>query len=249
MRHPRSVIFFAMFAAAAVSAPSQAQQNFYRTLKESVPSITTAGSASTEVVPDVATLTFAVETERPNAADAARENARAGQATVADIKAQGIESKDIKTVAMTLLPVFDETLDANGRVAKRTRRGFAARTAFSVRLRDISRVGALAAELIDKGANSFEGIDFDVSQREARYEALRGEAARDALRKANNYVNGLGVKLGRVLEVTTQPQEPRALPMAAPRLAAAREAGTPISIEPGVETLRAEVQVVWEIAQ
>lgn len=74
-----------------------------------------------------------------------------------------------------------------------------------MRIRDITKAGALAGQLIDKGANSFEGIAFDFSQKEAKYDGLRGDAVRDALRKANSYVNGVGIKLGRVLEIATQP--------------------------------------------
>jgi uncharacterized protein YggE len=57
---------------------------------------------------------------------------------------------------------------------------------------------------MDKGANRFEGIEFDYTQKEAKFDALRGDAVRDALRKANSYVNGLGLKLGPVLEIAKQ---------------------------------------------
>jgi hypothetical protein len=89
----------------------------------SVPSITTNGVASTEVVPDIATISLGVETERPKAADAARDNALAAQAIVGEIKAQGIEARDIKTLSVTLAPVYDGIQDANGYVTKRTLRG------------------------------------------------------------------------------------------------------------------------------
>ena len=61
---------------------------------------------------------------------------------------------------------------------------------------------------MDKGANSFEGIEFDYTQKEAKYDALCGDAVRDALREANSYVNGLGLKLGRILEIATQAPYP-----------------------------------------
>ncbi len=47
------------------------------TLKDTVPSITTTGEASVDVVPNIAILSLGVETERPTAADAANENAKA----------------------------------------------------------------------------------------------------------------------------------------------------------------------------
>ena len=218
--------------------------------KNSVPTITTNGVASTEVVPDIATISLAVDTERPHAADAARDNARAAQAIVGEIKAQGIEAKDIKTLSITLAPVYDEVHDANGNVTKRSLRGYAAHNSLSVRTRDIPKAGVLAGQLMDKGANSFDGIEFDYTQKEAKYDALRGDAVRDALHKANSYVNGLGIKLGRVLEIATQIPYPAPAGMSPKMLGAAkREAVVAVPVEPGSEVLRTEVRVTWELAQ
>ncbi len=217
-------------------------------LKNAVPSIATNGVASTEVVPDLATISLAVDTERPNAADAARDNARAAQAVVGEIKAQGIEVRDIKTLSVTLLPVYDEVPDNSGRL-KRTLRGYIARNSLSVRIRDIAKAGVLVGKLMDKGANSFAGIEFDDTQKEAKYDALRGDAVRDALRKANSYVKGLGLKLGRVLEIATQVPYPVPAGMSPKTLSATQHEAAAVPVEPGVETLRVEVQVTWELAQ
>lgn len=218
-------------------------------LKNSVPSIATSGVASAEVVPDIATISLGVETERPNAADAARDNARAAQAIIGEIKAQGIEARDVKTLSVTLSPVYDEIRDANGRLTKRTLRGYIARNGLNVRVKDIAKAGTLARQLIDKGANNFEGIEFDYTEKEQKYDVLRGDAVRDALRKANSYADGLGLKLGRVLEIATQ--QPYSATAMAPKMMAAapREAAAVIPIEPGVLTLHIEVQVTWELAQ
>lgn len=219
-------------------------------LKNSVPSIATSGVASAEVVPDIATLSLGVETERPNAADAARENARAAQAIIGEIKAQGIEAKDVRTVSVTLSPVYDESRDANGRLTKRTLRGYIARNGLSVRVKDIAKAGTLARQLIDKGANNFDGIEFDYAQKEQKYDVLRGDAVRDALRKANSYADGLGLKLGRVLEIATQPPSPLTTAMVPRMMAAApHETAAVIPVEPGVQTLQIEVQVTWELVQ
>lgn len=241
--------FIAALALGIGAPAAHAQQQFYPSLKDSVSSITTTGVASMEVVPDIATISIGVDTERPKAADAARENARAAQAVVGEIKAQGIEAKDIQTLSITLSPVYGETTDANGRV-KRTLRGYLASNSLSVRIKDITKAGALAGQLMDKGANSFEGTAFDFSQKEAKYDGLRGDAVRDALRKANSYVNGVGIKLGRVLEIATQPPETAPVAMSPRVLAAApRGASAAIPVEPGAQTLRTEVQVTWELAQ
>ncbi|WP_036255601.1 SIMPL domain-containing protein [Methylocapsa acidiphila] len=218
-------------------------------LKDAVPSLTTVGTASAEVVPDIATISLGVETERPTAAEAASENARAAQAIIGEIKAQGIDPRDVRTVAVTLSPVYDETNDSNGRLTKRTLRGYVARNDLRIRVRQIDKAGALAQKLMEKGANSFGGVEYDHEQKELKYDALRGEAIRDALRRATSYVNGLGVRLGRVLEIAAPPYSGGPPQAASFAKAAPREAASAVPIEPGVLTLRTEVSVTWELAQ
>jgi uncharacterized protein len=251
LRFPLPLARFPFIAALALAIGTQlnvAHSQPFLPLRDSVPTITTNGVASAEVVPDIATISLGVDTERPTAAAAARDNARAAQAIIAEIKAQGIETKDIRTISVTLAPVYDEVTDANGRT-KQTLRGYNAHNSLSVRVREIEKAGILAGQLMDKGADSFGGIEFDYTQKEAKYDALRGDAVRDALRKANSYVSGLGLKLGRVLEIATQPPEPVAPGIAGMSQRVAARAAAVIPVEPGAETLRTEVQVTWELAQ
>ncbi|MGQ0443603.1 MAG: SIMPL domain-containing protein [Beijerinckiaceae bacterium] len=252
LRFPPPLARLAFIASLPLAIPAQmnsAHAQQVLSLKDSVPTITTNGVASSEVVPDIATISLGVDTERPNAANAARDNARAAQAIISQIKAQGIETKDIKTESVTLAPVYDVVTGANGRT-KQTLRGYNAHNSLSVRVREIAKAGILAGQLMDNGANSFGGITFDYTQKEAKYDALRGDAVRDALRKANSYINGLGLKLGRVLEIATNLPYPVPVGLPPRTLGAAqRESAAAVPVEPGVETLRTEVQITWELVQ
>lgn len=217
-------------------------------LKDSVPHITVVGHASTEVVPDIAILSVAVVTEKAKADEAAAENARTAQALVAEIKAQGIDTRDVATRSVTLSPDYVEESDAT-RPVKPVLRGYIARTSIAVRVRAIDKAGALARKLIDMGANELEGVDFAYQHEAEAYDKLRDQAMRDALRQANAYLAAVGVKLGRVLEIS--PLEAGA-PSGAPFAAEARVARPPeasIPIEPGTITLQTDVQVTWELTQ
>jgi uncharacterized protein YggE len=237
-------------ASSVASASAQATYPVIGPLRDVLPSITTTGTASVEVAPDIATILIGVVTERPKAADAARENAAAAQAVVAEIKAQGIDGKDIKTRSVALVPAYDETRDDDGRASRRVLRGYSARNDLGVRIRQIGKVGDLVARWIDKGANRIDAIEFDVEQKEARYEALRVEAVRDALRKAQSYVTGLGIRLGRVLSIAPPSIGPLAPPQAVAMARSQSQDGpVAVPVEPGVQTLRTEVQVTWELAQ
>jgi uncharacterized protein len=242
---------FAVLAALALAPAAGLRAQEIMTLKDTLPSITTTGEASVEVIPNIAILSLGVETERPTAADAANENAKASAAVVADVKAQGIDPRDIATQGVTLEPVYDETRDANGRVTKRTLRGYRARNDLTVKVRQIEKTGALAQQWIAKGANAFGGVEFDYDQKDAKYDALRGDAVRDALRKATSYTNGLGIRLGRILAIATPGggyARPTGAAMSA-RAAPKEAESVAIPIEPGVQTLSVEVAVSWELAQ
>ncbi len=248
-------VFFRAFLICLALASTTSAQAQEASLKAQTPHITTTGTAHAEVVPDLAILTFAVVTERPTANAAATDNATAAQAVIAEVKAQGIEAKDIRTASVTLSPVYDESRDLNGRIIKRTLRAYQARNGYEVRLRALDKAGSLARQLIEKGANNFGGIQFEIEHPEARLKPLQAEAVKDALAQAENYVSALGLKLGRVIEIAPPgegaPYQAMRAKHAMPMAAAAPEAEPQvvIPIEPGIQTLETSVTVTWELAQ
>lgn len=240
------VALLAAGLAACALAPAAAQEE---RPKSHLPSMTVSAEAVREVVPDIAILRLSVSTERPTASAAAEETARGSQAVLAEIRAQGLDARDLKT-AVTVSPVFDEQRGLQGQTVKRTLRGYVARNALTIRLSDTARAGALARTLIDKGANGFEGIQFVVGDDQGVMDALRVQATRDAARRAKLYAEAAGVRLGRVLTIDPDPDQFRGagdLPMRAGSTAGGGVT-TVIPVEPGVERLSARVSVTWEIA-
>jgi len=251
--HHLSLACLMMFPIATL--PSAAQAQDVLSLKDQLPHITATGTAHADVVPDLAIISFSVVMERPAATAAASDNATAAQAVIGELKAQGIEAKDIRTVSVTLSPVYDESRDLNGHLVKRTLRAYSARNGLEVRVRAIDKAGALARQLIEKGANNFSGISFEIEHPETKLKALQAEAMKNALSNAESYTNALNLKLGRVLEIAPPGgdmrfnAEPRArLAMPAP-MAAEPASSAPIPIEPGIQTLETSVTVTWELAQ
>lgn len=220
-------------------------------LKDSVPSITVMGHARMEIVPNMAVLSLAVVTERPHATDAAADNARAAQDLIENIKTQGIDAKDIQTVSVTLDPIYDEDRDANGHLLKRILRGYQARTGMTVRVHAIDKAGVLARQLIDKGANEFQGIVFDSDEKEAAFAKLRGEAMQDALNKAKAYVAPVELRLARILQIAPFDSDRDKL-VARYAMDSGGLGATPapasIPIEPGTLILETQVQVTWEVS-
>src|SRR5581483_10725300 len=119
--------------------------------------------------------------------------------------------------------------------------GFQATNQVTVKLRDPTRISTIIDRLVTAGANNIGGIDFRVSDPGKAIDKVRGEAIRDARRKAELYAEAAGRKLGRVVTVTEgggggyRPP----LPMA--------RAGAAVPVMTGEETLSVSVTVTFEL--
>ena len=208
-----------------------------------VPTITVEGVATREVVPDTATIRLGVVTERPTAAEAARDNARTARMLVDDVKANGVEDRDIATTEATLEAVYEAR---NGAGTSKFR-AFRASNLVQIRIRNLGTAGDLAARLIDKGANALRGIEFTLSDPQPVLDALRADATRDARRKAALYADAAQVRLGAVLEIRpdgeSAPYADRRLKMEA--LAPAPSQSVPL--QAGSQTLEARVSITWRL--
>ena len=211
------------------------------------PSITVNGEASEDVRPDMALITFEVSAERPAAADAASEDARAVSAVIDALKGSGIDAKDIATVGASLNPVFSEQRDPKTNLLLRSVvTGYRAHNEVRVKMRDIERAGAVIGAAVQNGA-LYNGLSYDLSDRQARQDALRGKAAANAAHRAALYAEGLNLKVGALRSLNATGE--RAEPMFAPKMFAAAAPGpAALQIEPGTITLSETVTATFDIA-
>ena len=219
-------------------------------LKDSVPSISVVGEASAEVAPDRATLRFGVTTERNTAAEAAAENARIVAVLLAELNALGVGDADVQTQIVTLEPVTTEERDTKGKVTL-ARKFFRARNALAARVKPIDKAGEIITRLISKGANSFDGIDYDFADPAAKLNELRTGAVRDARTRAEAYAKGVELKLSRVLEIRPVDEPfPIAQPFGAAKGAMAEAAAAPPTpVRPGTQRLTARASVTWALSR
>ncbi len=213
--------------------------------KFSIPSITVAGTASISLKPDIATLSLGVTDERPIAADAAAQVAKLSTTVVAHLKTMGIDPADIKTENLTLAPKLETERDQKtSAVTKRTITGYEASHILRVRIRDITRTGAIVSGVVANGANNYRRIDFELSDRDAQADKIRAKAVSDAKRKAALYASGANMKLGRLLAIDVD----------ADRIDGQADLTTPreakiiaIPVEPGLVRIDAMIKATWEL--
>jgi uncharacterized protein len=155
--------------------------------------ISVSGEGKVSAVPDIASLSFGVQTGRQTTAQAAMEKLSNDMNAVMDaIKAKGIEEKDIRTESLNLFPAYD--WDEGTRVDK----GFEASQSLRVKVRDLAKIGDVLTAATSAGANQAGGVNFTIDEPEDLQNEARDEAIANAKEKAEELADELGVKLGKL---------------------------------------------------
>jgi uncharacterized protein YggE len=199
--------------------------------------ITVSATGTAEAEPDQARITSGVATEAPNAREALTGNNEAMNKVVAELKAKGIDGKDIQTASFTVEPVIDYK---DGQPQKI--RGYRVSNQVIVVVRDLGTLGTVLDDLVTAGANQVQGLSFEVSKAETLKDEARKDAIANALRRAKLLAAAAGAEVGQVLQISEETSSDGPIRYAAPRFAKAQAS---VPIERGTSTLEARVTTTW----
>ncbi|GJD48114.1 26 kDa periplasmic immunogenic protein [Methylobacterium crusticola] len=209
--------------------------------------LSVTGRASREVAPDFATVEVAVESRGPSPAAALDQNS-AGARKVIDLAREfGIGAADLSTAAISLRPLTRTVRDPNGQV-REVPDGYQAGNAVTVRVRDLSRLGALVRRVLDGGADRIGGIGFGLADPARAENEARAAAVRDALRQAETLAEAAGVRLGRIEAIVSPPRSDEGPVRPSARAFAAKAGAPAVPVEPGTLDVSAAVEVTWTLA-
>ncbi len=170
---------------------------------ETVPprQITVNGESTLQVPPELATITLGVTEEAEEAAAAMAAVSQSMGAVITRLKEGGIAAEDMQTQQISMRPVWsqDRSYDSSGR---REITGFEASNTLMVRVRDLDGLGPVLDKVLAAGANRFQGLSFGVSDPAAVIDQIRGEAVKDAIRKAQQLADAAGMELGPVRSIS-----------------------------------------------
>jgi uncharacterized protein YggE len=203
-----------------------------------------SGEGAVAAAPDFARLTLGVTSAGKNAGEAMAANAKAANALVSLIKAEGVGGPDIQTSDVSISPIFAQSLPAQASAPTIT--GYSVSNNVTVIVRDIPRLGPLLDKAVAAGANSIYGIGFGHNDPGALLDKARPLAVADAKRKAEIYASAGGATIGRLMVLTEEAQAPR--PVAFARAFAAG-AAAPTPIEAGEDKLTVTVTARFELPQ
>lgn len=159
------------------------------------PIVAVSGEGKEYAVPDIAEVSFGVETGRQKtAADAMKILREKMNAVVDAVKKAGVEDKDIQTQNLSLSPAYDYE------EGKRIDRGFEANQSLRVKVRDTEKIGTVLEAAVSNGSNQVGGVNFTIDDPEVLRASAREKAIKDAKEKAKLLASQLGKRLGRLRE-------------------------------------------------
>lgn len=202
--------------------------------------ITMTGHGEVRAAPDMATVNAGVTTAAPTAAAAlSADNARMNQMFDA-LRKMGIPDRDIQTSGFSVSPQY-----TNGE-ANNPRRltGYQVSNEVSVRLDDVTRVGAALDTLVGAGTNQMNGVSFDIATPAPLLEKARTQAIADARMRAQTYARAAGVTLGPIVSISEGGGE---VPRPMFRLERVVVTGSRVPVAAGEQSVAADVTVVWDI--
>ena len=191
--------------------------------------------------PDMATLNLEIVTQAPQAQAASEENARQAEALLAAVKKLLGPKEKIQTLGYRVDPVYQTEKDK-----PRTIAAYQASHRLQVKLLEVNKLGPVIDTAMKNGANRLEGPFWSNS----RQEELLQQAAVLALNRGRDLAQALaqasGLKIRRVVKISTSHPLPRPMAGEGVMRAAAAPAATPIEVKD--QKFISHIQAVFELA-
>ncbi len=236
----------ALAIAGALSMPALAQEN---SMTKQPARIVVTGEGSMTMAPDMAVLNLAVLREAKTARDAMTANNEAMSKVLDAMKTAGVEDRDLQTGGLSIQPRYVYPDDKNG-LKQPTITGYSVTNSLTVRVRDLSKVGAVLDQSVTLGVNQGGDLSFVNDNPASTINEARKRAVADAVAKAKTLADAAGVGLGPVLEISEQGCPPMPSPIARAQfkaMAAAPADAVPVAA--GENSYDVTVNLVFEIKQ
>jgi uncharacterized protein YggE len=210
--------------------------------------ILTEGMAEVTGQNDSANISLAVVTDGENLEHISSENAGTTKGVIQAIKALNIKDLKLKTSN------YRVTLQKDHKVQPPKIKGYEVHNAIEVTLEGFEpehlskHVSNIVGKALDSGANSIDRIQFYIKDKEPLEKEALTQATQEAMERARTLAQAAGVKLKRILSLSTHPIHipPGPLMFGAGVMKAEAAAVAP-PIEIGESQVRVQVSVAYEI--
>ncbi|MBO5998670.1 MAG: SIMPL domain-containing protein [Lachnospiraceae bacterium] len=158
--------------------------------------VTAGGEGIVYDTPDLADITFSIQTEDKTASAAQEKNNETVDAVLNVLHEAGVEDKNIKTRGYDLYPTYDYSQNTPRLT------GYVVTTRIAVTDRTIDETGKLLTAVVAAGANGIDNVSYRCSGYEEDYEEALRKAVAAARRKAEVLAEAAGKELGGVKVIT-----------------------------------------------
>ena len=204
------------------------------------PAVTVRGDAVLRVEPDEALLWITLTALEDGPGNALADVSGRSQELMAMLDELGVDKNDRSTAGITVEEEFDHTEQG------RRSLGHRAVARVSVRLTDPDRIGQLVSQATEKLASRIDGPRWIIStDNPVRLEAARAASAA-ARRKAEAFAEGLGAKLGPLLDLSEPGLQPVHVRMA--RASSYGGVSQSMPVEPGEQEVAASIVATFALA-
>jgi len=230
--------------------------------------ISVSGHGEELGVPDIATFTFSVVSDKASVADAQTDATAKANAVTDYLTGAGVSKDDIQTSDYSVQPQYQyesavcPTIapaainGSDGSTAspavycpggKQTLTGYEVSQTTTVKVRDTSKAGALLAGVGSKGATEVSGLTFTFDNPDAIQADARDKAIADAKAKADALAKELGVSLVRVVSFSENTGGTYPGPIAYAMASGAKAAPATPQISVGQNNVTDDVTITYEI--
>ena len=205
--------------------------------------LSVSAEATSQRVPDVATISTGVVTRGADSNAAMRENADQMAKVLAALKGAGIPERDIRTAGVNLNPQYHYAENQPPKIT-----GYEARNTVSVKVRDLGKLGKIMDTLVAEGANELNGPSFEVDKPDEAYDEARRAALEKAQARAEMYAKALNLRVRRIVSIDETSGGFRP-PVPMMRAMAMEAKGADTTISPGESSLGVSLNIVFELGR
>ena len=164
--------------------------------KPVVRQLSTVGQGKVYLVPDLAYVYIGVRSEAATVAEALKLNNTQAQAIQKALTDLGVDVKDIQTSAFNVYP--QQQVNPREPNATETKTTYVVENTVNVNVRDLSKLGGLLDKVVESGANTINGIQFDVKDKAKALSEARKQAIDDAKAQATELAQAAGVTVAAI---------------------------------------------------
>lgn len=211
--------------------------------------ITVSGKGEVMATPDIATFTFTVSEEAASVGAAQEDATEKMNSILAYVSEQGVEEKDVKTVSYNIYPRYEYRGGTAYTSGTRYLAAYVVSQTIEIKVRDLTKAGALLSGIGQFGATDVSGLTFSVDAQDELVRQARAEAIEDAREQAKVLAKSLGVRLGKITSFyENSPYQPYPVYYAKDMAmgGVANEAAAP-SLPAGENKVVSNVSVTYEI--